>query len=575
MNLNKTNKTKSIDDFDNLNLDMRFAGGSIKSDEVVFKPFVSNFGPKKKESSFKFGGLRGGTTGVPLQGVKNSISKFGKIEIYQKGFVLDDKKYDPEQEIAKFNLYNTHHNLFITGKAGTGKSTLLKEFVKYCETKDINCVVVAPTGIAAINVAGTTIHSMFQIDIHNPTHLKKLNPAKRAILKAIDVLIIDEISMVSDEIFELIEKRMNQAKFGDNPHSKRFGGVRFLIFGDVFQLGPVNKENETQVGYFFESQIFQQLYQQGNIIMLELTKIWRQDDSKFIEVLNKIRSGNVDDNDLSLLNNKIITDNPQDFAKKNNFSILCSTNNQANIYNNQVLNQNLNQRHIFTGKLVGEFKYYDSLPPQEMELKKECLVVLVKNDVSKRYVNGDFGIIKNFVYKLTISNGKDIRYQTFYDYHEKKNEIKLEMSKLEETKSKLEGAGYFLEILLTRTGETVLVGKESWEKKNYEMTEERVIMDGEDMIQQKLKDKTIGAYTQFPVKVGYALTVHKSQGMTLEGAILDFGRGTFGSGLVYVAMSRVKSLENLYLTSAISPTHIKLDPKVIEFHGQVVEGGLV
>jgi ATP-dependent DNA helicase PIF1 len=570
MNLN-TPKQKSNADFASLNLDMR----PQTTGEVVFKPFVSNFGVKKKEPFGKFGLSNGGGTGPTLQGMKHSLSKFGKIEIYQKGFVLDETKYSQKKEPAKYNLYNTHNNLFITGKAGTGKSTLLKEFVKYCESKDINCVVVAPTGIAAINVNGTTIHSMFQIDIYNPTHLKKLNPAKRAILKAIDVLIIDEISMVSDELFELIEKRMNQAKFGDNPHSKRFGGVRFLIFGDVFQLGPVNKEGENQVGYFFESAMFQQLYQAGNIKMLELTKIWRQDDKKFINVLNNIRSGSVEEKDLKLLNAKIINDNPQDFAKQNNFSILCSTNNQANIYNNQILNQNLNQRHIFSGKLVGEFTYYDSLPPQEMELKKECLVVLVKNDVSKRYVNGDFGIIKNFVYRLTISNGKEISYRNFYDYHSQKTEIKEEMAKLEQTKSKLEGAGYFLEILLTRTGEAVLVGKESWEKKSYEMTEEKVVMDGEDMIQQKLKDKTIGAYTQFPVKVGYALTVHKSQGMTLEGAILDFGRGTFGSGLVYVALSRVKSLENLYLTSAINPSHIKLDPKVIEFHGQVVEGGLV
>ena len=563
-------KYKSDVDFASLDLDMR----PQTSGEVVFKPFVNSFGIKKKNVNLKFGSLGGDKVSLSYVN-KNSVSKFGKVEIYQKGFVLDETKYSEKKEPAKYNLYNTNNNLFVTGKAGTGKSTLLKEFVTYCESKDINCVVVAPTGIAAINVNGSTIHSMFQIDIHNPTNLKKLNPAKRAILKAIDVLIIDEISMVSDELFELIEKRMNQAKFGDNPHSKRFGGIRFLIFGDVFQLGPVNKESEKQVGYFFESAMFQQLYQMGNIKMLELTKIWRQDDKKFINVLNNIRSGSVKDKDLQLLNNKIIADNPQDFAKQNNFSILCSTNSQANIYNNQILSQNLNQRHIFAGKLAGEFTYYDSLPSQEMELKKECLVVLVKNDVSKRYVNGDFGIIKNFVYRLTILNGKEISYRNFYDYHIKKDEIKEEMAKLEQTKSKLEGAGYFLEILLIRTGETVLVGKESWEKKNYEMTEEKVIVDGEDMIQQKLKDKTIGAYTQFPVKVGYALTVHKSQGMTLDGAILDFGRGTFGSGLVYVALSRVKSLDNLYLTSAINPSHIKLDPKVIEFHGQIVVGGLV
>ncbi len=495
---------------------------------------------------------------------------------FQRGFVIDKENlYDQKTEPVKYQLYNNNQSLFITGKAGTGKSTLLREFVEYCDNNGVNCAVVAPTGIAAINVNGSTIHSMFQIDVHNPTHLKKLNPAKKTLLKAIDVLIIDEISMVSDQMFELIEKRMNQAKFGENPHSKRFGGVRLLIFGDIFQLGPVNKDGEEEVGYFFEANTFQSLYQQGNLKLLELNKIWRQDDEEFIEILNQIRCGTFDQKSLDKLNSKIIMDNPQAFAKDNNFSLLCSRNNSATNYNNQILYGNTNQEYKFQGELEGEFNYYDSLPPQELILKTGCLVVFVKNDSGKRYVNGDFGLVDDFIYRITLVKNKDVINKEYFSYKGKSKEIKAEIESFQSKGYELQSASYSIMVELTRTKGKVEIIRESWQKKSFQTVEKMVEVDGENMIQQRIQDKTIGQYTQFPIKLGYALTVHKSQGMTLEGAVLDFGSGTFGSGLVYVALSRVKSLANLYLTRKLEPQDIKVDEKVLLFNEIVVDNSLM
>ena len=503
---------------------------------------------------------------------KSSIPKFAILE---KGWIPSTDIFDKAIEPAKHAIYNTTQNYFITGKAGTGKSTLLREFVEYCKVNDINCAVVAPTGIASINVEGATIHSMFQIDIYNPTNLKKLNPIKKNLLRAIDVLIIDEISMVSDEITEVINKRMNQAKFGDNPHSRHFGGARILLFGDIFQLGPVTKNGENPQGYFFESGVFEEMYHKGSIEILELHKIWRQDDPIFISLLNKIRNDTATNNDLKILNDKILTESPDVFAKQNNFSILCTTNSQVNYYNSKILATIDTKSHKFDGQIVGEFTHYDGLPATELHLKKDCLVVLVKNDVNKRYVNGDFGIVQNFMYRLVATIGKTEKTKTYIGSEIATENIKKDMDKFKLDGYNIASAGYMLEILLTRTGQIVQVAKESWERKAYEIAEEMVEEDGEKFIKQTLKDKTIGAYTQFPVKVGYALTIHKSQGMTLEGAILDFGSGTFGSGLAYVAFSRVKSLANLYLTQPIDATIVKLDPKIALFFGQKVANGII
>ena len=469
---------------------------------------------------------------------------------------------DPIEEYARFQLYNSTQNLFITGKAGTGKSTLLKEFVDYCRFKKLNVAVVAPTGIASINVGGATIHSFFQLNIDNPTELKKLIPIRKKLLEAVNILIVDEISMVSDLHFDQMDRRLNQAKFGLNPHNRQFGGVRVVLFGDLFQLGPVSKEG-SEVGYFFESKTFGQMHAMNNIKMLELNKIWRQDDKQFIDFLGKVRHGYASEEDLELINSKLTNQQPIDIVKQHNISILCTLNHQVNRYNSQILSTLDTPIHIFKGKVNDDFGHFDSLPPLDLELKVGCLVVFVKNDMDKRWVNGDFGSVIRFGYKLTLDRENVESYRYYWDYQNRKDEIRNDMTELPERGFRIKEAGYVIEITITRTNQVVQVEKDIWEKKQYVPIEEAREEDGEMVFETKIKDRIIGSYQQFPLKLGYAITTHKSQGMTLSGAIIDFSGGSFGSGLLYVALSRVKSLDNLYLTKAIEPKDILLDPKVI------------
>jgi ATP-dependent DNA helicase PIF1 len=484
---------------------------------------------------------------------------------------------DPIQESAKFKLFHSSQNLFITGKAGTGKSTLLKEFVNYCKSKKLNVAVVAPTGIAAINVGGVTIHSFFQLSIDNPQELKKLNPIKKKLLEAIDVLIVDEISMVSNLHFDQMDKRLNQAKFGQNPHNRQFGGVRVILFGDLFQLGPVIKDDE-DLGYFFESRTFGQMVRMGNMEMHELNRIWRQDDVEFINLLGQIRQGQATDQDLELINHKLTSENPSQLSQDKKISILCTLNNQVNRYNTQILNTINQPTHTFSGKLSGEFGHFDSLPPEALELKQTCLVVFVKNDLEKKWVNGDFGQVLRFGYKLTLEKNKTERYEFYWDYQQQSAQIHKDLAKFKDQGYVIKQAGYVIEVQIQRTSQIVQVLKDTWEKKQYvpiEMVNEE---EGETTFETKIKEKTVGSYNQFPLKLGYAITVHKSQGMTLSGAIIDFSGGSFGSGLLYVALSRVKSMDNLYLTKPLGINDILLDPKVIQAYQElksIGNGGII
>ena len=482
-----------------------------------------------------------------------------KIGSKSKPWQNSEINYDQETDQVNYFLYNTSQNLFITGQAGTGKSTLLGQLKDYCLQENISFAITAPTGIASINVGGQTLHSFFQISIHSPKDSKSLSFPKTAILKDLQVLIIDEISMVSGDILELINKRMQKAKGNKFP----FGGIRVLIFGDIFQLGPVQKDGEENGGYFFQSQVFEMLLHTNQIRVLELTKIWRQNDLSFTKLLGKIRQNEATDEELSEFK---ITNNCIDLVKNDGFGILCSTNYRAKYYNDLFLEQIREPVYQFDGKLEGDFVYQASLPDEALCLKKGCMVVMVKNDPEGDWVNGDFATVLGFECMLELKNKEKVQVLEFGDYRDKVAEMKKQLEKQKTLGWEFVKAHYFVEVKIHRSGKIVKVGQENWEKVVFEPTDKaEKQIDGTLSWIRVLEPQVIGKYTQFPLKMGYAITVHKSQGMTLEGVVIDFGRGTFGSGLAYVALSRVRSKANLYLINPLTTKDILLDPLIVEF----------
>jgi hypothetical protein len=510
--------------------------------EIKFVPFNNS---KKETSKINYKQQIG--TYIPEKTNK-------KIGSQSKPWQNSEISYDLETDKVNYYLYNTSQNLFITGQAGTGKSTLLGELRKYCQAENISFAITAPTGIAAINVSGQTF---FQISIHSAKDSKSLSFPKQAILKDLQVLIIDEISMVSGDIFEVINKRMQKAK-GNKFY---FGGIRVLLFGDIFQLGPVKKEEEG--GYFFQSEIFEMLLHTNQIRTLELTKIWRQSDLAFIKLLGKIRQNEATAKEL--LDFKI-TSNCIELVKKQGFGVLCSTNYKAKYYNDLFLEDISEPTYQFDGKLEGDFGYQSSLPDETLCLKKSCMVVMVKNNPEGEWVNGDFGTVLGFECMLEFRNKDKVQILEFEDYRDKVEKMKKELEKQKKLDYEFVKAHYFIKVKIHRSNKIVQVKQENWEKIIFEPTDKSERQnDGSVSWTRVLEPKVTGRYTQFPLKIGYAITVHKSQGMTLEGVVIDFGKGTFGSGLAYVALSRVKSKANLYLTSPLLCQDILLDPIIIEF----------
>ena len=406
---------------------------------------------------------------------------------------IPDKNEFKDEFRSIFNeMEYTNKNIFITGKAGTGKTTLL-EYFRINSKK--NFVILASTGISAIKAKGKTIHSFF---LFPPRILinEKVKRLRNNVIKNIDTILIDECSMIRCDLLDAIDQSLRLNRNSE----QNFGGVQIILLGDIHQLPPVIRENERDIfdnfypngHYFFNANC----YKNSNINTYELTKIYRQKDAEFIDILSKIRSGNVTDTDLIPLNNKVISESSNILYET---IILSPTNRKVDSINSANLKNINSETFSYKSSEAGEFK--EKPADEVLELKVGAQVMLIKNDSKspKRWVNGSIGIVTD----LTT------------------NSIHLKI------KDKVHK-----------------ITKDTWEKFDY------IIKDGQVL------HEVVATFTQYPIKLAWAVTIHKSQGQTFEKVIIDLDRGSFAHGQTYVALSRVTSLEGLFLTRPINISDI-------------------
>jgi hypothetical protein len=428
-----------------------------------------------------------------------------------------------ELELAWEFVNNTNRSIFLTGKAGTGKTTFLHRLKMDCLKR---LVVVAPTGVAAINAKGVTIHSFFQMpfgpilpdtDLNaSKSFSRKFNKTKIDIIKSMDLLVIDEISMVRADLLDGIDRTLRRFK----NRNKVFGGVQVLMIGDLQQLSPVIKESEWHLlkpfyknGFFFSSQA----YQACDAVTIELKHIYRQDNPTFINILNEIRNNKLSEASAAELNKRFIPD----FTPKPDAGYISLTthNNKAEATNVTELNKIDGRNRFYKAKVEGKFPEYAFPNNEVLELKVGAQVMFVKNDSSteKRYFNGKIGKIIHLDQDEVVVHCPDDDFN-------------------------------------------IVTTPEIWENINYTVDKET----------KEITENKIGSYTQIPLRLAWSITIHKSQGLTFEKAIID-AQGAFAHGQTYVALSRCKSLEGLVLKSKIHSSQIISDANVITFNKNAEE----
>lgn len=414
-----------------------------------------------------------------------------------------------QYELALKCINRTNLSLFLTGKAGTGKTTFLKNLSETCEKK---FVVVAPTGIAAINAGGVTINSFFQLPpepylpdfpefmtAYDTKDHRKMQRFKWGLMKALELLVIDEISMVRADMMDAISDTLKKARHSDEP----FGGVQLLMIGDIYQLPPVVKEQEAKYinqvyksPFFFSSKAFKDLFINDKIVSIELQKVYRQENLDFVKVLNKFRDNTVDIDALRTINSRVGQMDPGAIT-------LCTHNFQANQINEDNMNKLDGKLRIFDAKVEGNFPV--NLYPIDAQLMMKVgeRVMFIKNnkgDEETSYYNGMLGTIIEFI---DIADSTSIRVKT-------------------------------------DDGRTLEVGRVGWTNVKYKHSEEN------DDIEQVVE----GMFEQYPLKPAWAVTIHKAQGLTFDKVNIDAARA-FAFGQVYVALSRCRTLEGLHLISPV------------------------
>lgn len=409
-------------------------------------------------------------------------------------------------------LENTRASFFITGKAGTGKSTLLQLFRR---TSKKRIAVVAPTGIAALNVRGQTIHSFFKfppkmLQAHDIHKLKN-----HRLYKNIDCLIIDEISMVRADMMDNIDLFLRK----NRERNEAFGGVQLIVFGDLFQLPPViasafeRQIFRTQFSspYFFSSRIIEQ--EGFELPMIELREVYRQEDRSFIQLLDNIRMNQLDYESFEELQS--LSDNP--IQDEGIYITLCSVNATVNQINQQKLNELTGYAFEYRAQINGDFRQRVFPTDQILHLKESAQVMFVKNDPDKRFVNGTLGIIKSInQQKIVVAIPDDLQGEKLID-----------------------------------------VQPVEWELIKYELDQDNP---------SQFKSKITGTFSQYPLKLAWAMTIHKSQGKTFDHVMIDLGTGAFDFGQTYVALSRCRTQEGIILKKKLRPRDIKTDPVVVEYY---------
>lgn len=437
----------------------------------------------------------------------------------------DDENIDlenPEFKKAWELLNYTRQSVFLTGKAGTGKSTFLRYITSHTRKK---CVVLAPTGIAAVNAGGMTLHSFFRIPLRPilpddpdfardrlksrmkyPGHLVRL-------IKELELIVIDEISMVRADLIDFIDKLLRH--YSGN-HREPFGGKQMLLVGDVFQLEPVVTADMREIlrryypnPYFFSAKAFSEI----NLVPIELRKVYRQNQAEFIELLDRMRVAEITPADIATLNARYRQQAAIDGLEGNGkmAMTLASRRDMVDYINQSHLDAIRRPLFTFTGEIKGDFPE-NSLPTDmELSLKEGAQVVFMKNDRERRWVNGTLGTVRTLSADTL--------------------EVELE------------------------SGDTYTVEPERWANIRYDY----------DSKNRKVIEKELGSFTQYPLKLAWALTIHKSQGLTFENAIIDIGTGAFAGGQTYVALSRCRSLEGLTLRSTVAERDIFVNPAIVRF----------